>query len=65
MNVKKRAFEFYLLRIDTGDYRPLWQKGTILSTKAGIYMYHISNEREYFSLSIHVIHFENKCGGRK
>ena len=53
------------LRIDTGDQRTLWQKGTILSTKTGIDMHHISTEREYFSLSIDVFDYENKYGGRK
>ena len=34
-------------------------------TKAKIYMHYTSNERYYFSLSIHVFYFENKCENRK
>ena len=28
-------------------------------------MHYTSNERDWFSLSIHVFYFENKCGNRK
>ena len=48
------------LRIDRGDKRPLWQKNTILRTKAGIDMHQISTEREYLSLSIEITY-----GGRQ
>ena len=34
-------------------------------TKARIYMHYTSNERYYFSISIHVFYFENKCENRK
>ena len=33
--------------------------------KARIYMYYISNERDYYALSINVSSFENIYGGRK
>ena len=33
--------------------------------KARIYMHYTSNERYYFSFSIHVFYFENKCENRK
>ena len=42
----------------------LWKKGTILNTKAEIYMHHISTEKEYFPLSIDIYDFESKYGGR-
>ena len=44
--------------------RGLLKKGTILNTKAGIYMHHISTEKEYFPLSIVIFDFESKYGGR-
>ena len=53
------------LRIDTGDERPLWQKGTIFNTKTGIDMHHRSTEKEYFPLSIDIFNFESTYGGRK
>ena len=64
---KKGTFELLVspLRIDTGDERPLWQKGTIFNTKTGIDMHHISTEKEYFPLSIDIFNFESKYGGRK
>ena len=61
MNEGNRAH----LRIDTGDWRTLWQKRTILNIKAGINMHHISTEKEYFPLSIDIFDFESKYGGRK